>query len=88
MPSTNISSNVRIDLYSSGSLYATIDANEPNDGSYTWAIPTGLALSNSYQVRITALNNPSLYDASDNYFSLTAQPPITVTSPNGPCSGP
>jgi len=79
----NSSSNVKIDLYNNGGPAGIIVDSTPNDGSYTWAIPTGLALSDSYQVRITALNNPALYDVSDNYFSVAAQASITVISPNG-----
>jgi len=82
----NISSNVKIELYKSGSYYETITSSTSSDGSYSWSIPTNLIESSSYKVKITSTSNSSVNDYSNNYFSIEDQPPadyITVSSPNG-----
>jgi len=84
--SDNISSNVKIELYKSGTYNRLIKDSTPSNGSYTWSIPTDLTESSSYKVKITSTSNSSVNDFSNNYFTIEEQPPadyITVTSPNG-----
>ncbi|MDP8315183.1 MAG: Ser-Thr-rich GPI-anchored membrane family protein [Candidatus Celaenobacter antarcticus] len=79
----NISSNVKIELYKSGSFYRTLSSSTASDGTYNWSIPTDLAESSSYKVKITSTSNSSLYDYSNNYFTIVEADYIIVTSPNG-----
>ncbi len=79
----NISSNVKIELYKSGSYYRTISSSTSSDGTYNWSIPTDLVESSWYKVKIISTSNSSLYDESNSYFTIEEQPYITVTSPNG-----
>jgi len=82
----NISENVKIELYESGSFYRTIVSSTSSDGNYSWSIPTDLRESSSYEVKITSTSNSSVNDQSNNYFTIEEEPPadyITVTSPNG-----
>ena len=84
--SNNAGSNVKIELYKSGSYYKTISSSTSNDGSYSWSIPTSYTESSQYKIKITDTGNSSTYDYSNSYFTLSSQPPpptITVTSPNG-----
>ncbi len=69
--SQDIGNYVKIDLYKSGSFYATIDNSEYNDGSYSWTISSSYVASNYYKIRITDTNNSSIYDYSDDYFSIS-----------------
>jgi hypothetical protein len=47
----------------------TISANEPNDGSYMWInIPNDP--TTTARVRISSTNKPSIFDISDNNFSI------------------
>ncbi len=81
---SNASGNVKIELYKSGSYYRTITSSTSNDGSYSWSIPSNYDAYSNYKIKITSTSNSSLYDYSNNYFSLTsASAYITVTSPNG-----
>lgn len=48
----------------------TISNSTPSDGEHGWAIPTNLAESSNYKVRITSTSNSSLYDYSNNYFTI------------------
>jgi hypothetical protein len=77
----NISENVKIELYKGGSYYSTVTSSTPSDGTYSWTIP---ALSGTdYEIRITSINNSSIWDDSNSNFTIRELPEITVTSPNG-----
>ncbi len=71
-------------MYKSGSYYRTIV--DSTSCGYSWDIPTDLIESSSYKVKITSTSNSSVYDFSDNDFTIEEEPVadyITVTSPNG-----
>ena len=78
--------NVEIELYWKGTFNATISASTPNNGSYSWTVPSGLVNSTQYQIKITDVSNSSIYDFS-NYFEIytpyTPVESITVTNPSG-----
>jgi len=83
-------SYVKIQLYRSSSpsgTYSwskTLVSSKPKDGSYNWTIPSNLSTSYYYKVRIEEYGNPSVYDESDAYFTISVETSsITVTSPNG-----
>ena len=77
----DVGSSVRITLYKGGVYQTTITGNTPNDGLYTWNIPTYLEAGNDYKIRITSNTNGAFFNFSDNNFTITTG--ITVTSPNG-----
>jgi hypothetical protein len=68
--SQGVTGDVSIELYKGGSCVSTIDALDPNDGSYTWTIPTDLTAGTDYSVRIAGVA-VSAEDMSDGYFSIT-----------------
>ena len=74
--STGSITNVKIELYKGGVFDSEIVASTPNDGSYTWTIPTDLEDGIDYQIRISDVSNPTTYDDSPN-FAITsiATPP-------------
>ena len=78
----NIAENVKIELYKGGTLNQTIVSSTPSDGYFGWDIPDDISGGNDYKVKITSINTGSLYDYSDNNFTINAKT-ITVTSPNG-----
>jgi len=79
--STGSISNVKIYLYYLGSYHSAISSNTPNDGSYSWTLPSSFTnYGDSYQIRIEDYDNPSTYDYSPPYFEITFNS-ITVTSP-------
>jgi len=81
--SGNVGSYVKIELYKGGVRNRTISSSTSNDGSYSWSIPSGQTTGSDYKVKITSTSNSSYYDYSNNNFSITEPPSITVTSPNG-----
>ena len=64
----NISESVKVELYSSGSFVSTIASNV-SSGSFLWTIPAATSPGTYYKVKVTSLNNNSLWDYSD-YFTI------------------
>ena len=63
-----------------GTGWKTVIASIPASlGSYPWTIPN--ELSNQCKVRISDTSNSSISDTSDNTFTISEQPSISVTSP-------
>ena len=91
----NISSNVMIDLYRSGTFETTITNPTISNGTYNWSIPTNLTESSSYKVKISSTSNSSLFDFSNSYFTIEEQddtePPyigtVYIPAPGSTVSG-
>jgi len=85
--STGSISSVNIKLYYLGGLLGTIVSNTPDDGSYSWTLPSSFAnYGDSYQIRVEDYNNPSTYGISPAYFEILGPETITVTSPTASSS--
>ena len=76
--SANAGNYVKIEMFLSGSFYATIAPSTYNGGYYNWSIPAGHDPSSSYKVKITDAGDSSTYDYSDSYFTLSGDQVITV----------
>ncbi|MGB8317538.1 MAG: Ser-Thr-rich GPI-anchored membrane family protein, partial [Ignavibacteriaceae bacterium] len=74
-------SNVNISYTTGGSGWYTIVTSTPSDGKYTWTVPNHP--STNCRVRIMDASNSSIYDESDNVFTISSPPSITVVVPNG-----
>ncbi|HEC40788.1 MAG TPA: hypothetical protein ENI29_21270, partial [bacterium] len=81
--STGSSSDVKLELYENDVLVMEIVASTPNDGEYSWTIPSGLADSTLYQVLISDVANLATDDFSDYFEIFTVPDTITVTIPDG-----
>ena len=80
--SENAGSNVKIELYKSGSYVSTITSSTSNDGSHSWTVPSSLTSSLYYKIKITSTTYSIVYDYSD-YFSINQLSRyIIVTSPS------
>jgi hypothetical protein len=77
--STGSITNVKIELYKEGVFFMDIIASTPNDGSYSWTIPTGLTDSNLYQINIADVTNPATNDVSDEFEIFN--PSLTINTP-------
>jgi len=78
----NISENVKIELYKGGILNQTIVSSTQSDGYYVWDIPDDIVGGNDFKVKITSISTGTVYDFSNNNFTINAKT-ITVTTPNG-----
>jgi hypothetical protein len=75
--------NVKIEYtINNGIAWNVITASTPSTGSYTWNQVPNLPSTNC-KIRISDALDGSPSDASDNFFSITPAPSITVVSPNG-----
>jgi hypothetical protein len=71
---TNITSDfVKIDLYENDVLYRTLFANNVNNYSKSWTIPSDILTSTKYKIRITSTTS-DIYDESDSYFTIDGVP--------------
>ncbi len=65
--STGTLTDVKIELFLNGTFVLEIAANTPNDGEFTWNIPSNLTTSALYQIKISDVSNSLVYDYSDNF---------------------
>lgn len=81
-PGGSSCSYVKIELDEGDSSPRLIALSTQNDGIYNWTVsaPAG---DEKYKVKIICKSDTSIWDESDNTFSITEPPSITVTSPNG-----
>ncbi|MEW6142745.1 MAG: DUF5050 domain-containing protein [Chloroflexota bacterium] len=76
--------NVRIDLSrDNGTSWAILFPDTPNDGTEAWTV-TGPATGQAL-VKISSLDQPSIWDASDNPFTISdtsGAPTVTTLAPD------
>ena len=64
----------------SGSTALEISAQTPNDGSYSWKIPTTVATGSNYSIRVRSIINEDKVDSSDTTFSVSEESVLKLTS--------
>jgi hypothetical protein len=67
---SNLSGNVRIELFKGGILNTTINPDAPDTGSRLWTVPESQALGSNYRIRISSIASPDVFDESDGDFSI------------------
>ncbi|MEO0237385.1 MAG: hypothetical protein ABIN35_04045 [candidate division WOR-3 bacterium] len=73
--------NVKIEYSTNnGSSWSTIDASDPNDGSFVWTVP--LTPSSQCLIKISDAANSSVYDISNFSFTIK-KPEIKIVKING-----
>lgn len=81
--SSGVTGNVKIDLTDDdGVTWTPIAEDTANDGSFDWNTD-GFAPGATYKVRVMSLTDGSIEDLSDASFTLTQQPQLKITKPNG-----
>lgn len=84
---TGVTGNVKIELYRFTGILNFVDtinsSISSSAGTYSWRVPLTTPAATNYVVRITSLTNTDDTDLSNNMFSITPAPTVTVTSPNG-----
>jgi hypothetical protein len=70
---SNISEDVKIELYRGGSILFTIANSTSNGGNYLWTIPDTLQPRMDYKVKISSVLDSSLCDFSDSGFVTLGQ---------------
>jgi 5-hydroxyisourate hydrolase-like protein (transthyretin family) len=89
--SGNPGSTVKITLVKGttevGTIVASTSIGTDGKGSCSWPVYSSGSTGSDYKVNVQSINQPTVKDTSNNYFSLTpagtSSPSIAVTSPNG-----
>jgi len=68
--SLGVGGNLAILLFKGGEQYAIIAAAAPDNGSFTWKIPSALPDSGQYRLRISSLRDLRINDFSDRDFAI------------------
>ena len=66
----NLGGNVRVELYKGGVYHSTIAKSTASDGRLDWSVPPSAVPGVDYSVVITNEANPTLFDQSDEPFSI------------------
>ena len=85
----NFSQNVSLKLYKGNTFSTTIASSIESDGAYTWAIPSNSEYRDDYRIKITNVDNATVYDFSNSYFSIngTGSVNLDIESVNITSSG-
>jgi hypothetical protein len=67
--------SVQIQLYRKDELKMTISNSYANTGSYTWIVPTNLASSVHYKIKLVAIERPTVSYTTD-FFYIKSDKPI------------
>jgi hypothetical protein len=67
---SNLSGNVKIELFKGGILNTTINPDAPDTGSHLWTVLESQALGSNYRIRISSIASPDVFDESDGDFSI------------------
>jgi len=82
--SSAMGGNVKIELLRNGIFDSNIATNTPNDGSHSWAIPSGQALGADYRIRVTSVETPARSDTSFANFTILIPPIYYVSMDTNP----
>lgn len=81
--SDNIPENVKIELFKGSTRERTVTASTQSDGAHNYAVPTNLNSGSNYRIKISSINNASIFDFSD-FFTInnpSNNGSITITNP-------
>jgi len=74
---------IAIDLYKGGSLYLPMAKSIENTGAWSWAPASGIPNGNDYKLRVSDSSDSTIYDESDNYFSIVAAGMFSIADVSG-----
>ena len=66
----NAGATVKIELLKVGKRTKWITKKTANDGEYIWKIPKSVKKNSKYKIKITSTKNSSIYDLSDDTFTI------------------
>lgn len=79
--SANLEGDVKIELSrNSGGDWQTLSPSTANDGQFEWTVTE--PISDTALIRISSIDTPAS-DQSDDIFSISLAPSLTITAPNG-----
>ncbi|MBK9247628.1 MAG: immunoglobulin domain-containing protein [Ignavibacteria bacterium] len=83
-----LTGNVKIEYTTNGTQFTEIATVPASPTSYTWSIPSAIASSTTYKIRISDATNASITDMSNANFTISQAPQITTQpKPDTVCPG-
>lgn len=79
--SSNVTGNVKIDLFNGGNFVSTLNSNTNNDGSHSVTLPNIGSTGSGYTVVVSSLNDPSVLGSSGDFTIDVPSGTLDVTSP-------
>lgn len=76
--SSNVSGNVKIELFKGGTLNKEISNSSPNNGSFDWEVTTDYAVGDDYKLKISSIENDTVIGESSNAFSIIEELIVTI----------
>lgn len=70
---SNVSGNVKIELFKGGSLEKVIESSTENDGLHQVAVTTDYTVGNDYKIKISSLDNDTCISESQGNFAITSE---------------
>ena len=58
----NLRETIKVELYKGGQYSRTVTASTMSDGSYQWKVPSYLASSSDYQLKLTSTSDENIYE--------------------------
>jgi len=78
----NVGPSVKLELYKGNNLHRIISENTENDGSHKWVVPPELQTGSGFRIKISSVNDPTIYDFSDHFFIIKQIPNLKITYPD------
>ncbi|MBU1371028.1 MAG: PKD domain-containing protein, partial [Bacteroidetes bacterium] len=78
----NIDQDVKITLLQNNLPTLTIAESTASNGNFVWTIPNTVQAGTDYKIHIASTTNMSVYDNSNDFFTILEQGNIIVTKPN------
>lgn len=69
----NISGNVKIEIIANGTVVAIIANSVPSNGSYDWHIPEDFTPGTNYIIKVTSVDDPTVFDESNDPITIIAE---------------
>ena len=68
--SSNLTGNIKIELFQGGILDTTISPDAADTGSFSWTVPQSQSLGSDYRIRISSIALPAIFDEGDGDFTI------------------
>jgi hypothetical protein len=75
-----VDGNVKIELLKDGEVLQLISSSTQGNGRYTWTIDDQMPVGDNYQLRITSIDDGTVFDQSGG-FSIGPKSILNITSP-------
>jgi hypothetical protein len=73
---------VKLELFKGSQLHRMIAETTNNDGAHKWTVPPELQTGSDFKIKISSVQDPTIYDFNDHFFTITQVPNLKITYPD------